>query len=138
MFLNRNKNNGYSWYATIKSKDIGGNETMAYLNFSFKKGFEPMPNELTGEYGSYEGELIFRDTTGAERKVFPIAKEYNGIKSVELKLLAKEGEYQDPHPTWQPKTESASTIRTEPKWDLRPKEISEDDLPFDENEIRWG
>ena len=49
-----------------------------------------------------------------------------------------EGEYQDPHPTWQPKTESASTIRTEPKWDLRPKEISEDDLPFDENEIRWG
>lgn len=130
MFLNRNKNNGYSWYATIKSKDKGGNETMAYLNFSFKKGFGPMPNELTGEYGSYEGELIFRDTTGAERKVFPIAKEYNGIKSVELKLLGKEGEYQDPHPTWQPKTEA--------KWDLRPKEISEDDLPFDENEIRWG
>ena len=128
MYLNRNKN-GYSWYATIKSKDKGGNETMAYLNFSFKKGFEPMPNELTGEYGSYEGELIFRDTTGAERKVFPIAKEYNGIKSVELKLLGKEGEYQDPHPTWQPKTEA--------KWDLRPKGISEDDLPFDENEIRW-
>ena len=125
MFLNRNKN-GYSWYATIKSKDKGGNETMAYLNFSFKKGFEPMPNELTSEYGSYEGELIFRDTTGAERKVFPIAKEYNGIKSVELKLLAKEGEYQDPQP------------KTEAKWDLRPKEISEDDLPFDENEIRWG
>ena len=121
MFLNRNKN-GYGWYSQVKSK-AGESETVGYINFAFKKGCEPMPNELT-EYGSYQGELIFRDTTGAERKVFPIAKEYAGNVHIELRLLEKENEYIDPEPSYRP--------RTEPKWEIRPNRMDEDDLPFDE------
>ena len=124
MFLNRNKN-GYGWYAQIKSKE-GESENIAYINFRFKRECEPTQQELT-EHGSYPGELIFRDSTGAERKVFPIAKEWNGIKSVEFMLLKKENEYHDPQPTYRPQTEA--------KWDLSKEttytdQISEDDLPF--------
>lgn len=126
MYLNRNKN-GYGWYSQVKTKE-GESEVVAYINFSFKKGCDPLPEQLN-EYGSYEGELIFRDSTGAERRVFPIAKEWNDRRSVEFKLLERTNEYKDPQPSWQPKTEA--------KWDLRPKEISQDDLPFDENGFRW-
>lgn len=126
MFLNKNKN-GYGWYSQVKTKE-GESEVIAYINFSFKKGTEPWGEQLT-EYGSYEGELIFRDSTGAERKVFPLAKEWNGKKSVEFKLLDTTNEYRDPKPAWQPKTEA--------KWDLRPNEISADDLPFDNDPMRW-
>ena len=125
MYLNRNKS-GYGWYSQIKSKE-GESEVMAYMRFSFKKGTEPLREELS-EYGSYQGELVFRDTTGKERKVYPIAKEYNGIKYVELKLMDPEHIYEDPEPAWIPKTE--------PKWDMRREEIPTDitvddeDLPF--------
>ena len=122
MYLNRNKS-GYGWYSQIRTKE-GESENIGYLNFSFKKGCEPLPNELT-EYGSYQGDMFFRDTTGAERKVFPVVKEYNGQKHIELKLLEKEGEYNEPLRIM---TASATT----PKWDLRPNQITEDDLPFDE------
>ena len=124
MYLNRNKS-GYGWYAQIKSKVLGQSDNVAYLRFSFKKGTEPLREELS-EYGSYQGELIFRDTTGKERKVYPFAKEYNGIKYVELKLMDPEHIYEDPEPAWIPKTE--------PKWDMRreeiPTDIDDDDLPF--------
>ena len=122
MYLNRNKS-GYGWYSQIKSKE-GESEVMAYLNFSFKKGTEPAPQELT-EYGSYQGELIFRDTTGKERRVFPIAKEYNGMKRVDFMLMSPENEYQDPEPSWRPKTE--------PKWEVNgdtPVKIEQEELPF--------
>ena len=123
MYLNRNTS-GYGWYSQIKSKDDGGNEILAYINFSFKKGTEPTPQELT-EYGSYQGELIFRDTTGKERRVFPIAKEYNGLKRVDYMLMDPEHEYKDPEPSWHPKTE--------PKWEVNgetPVAISQEELPF--------
>ena len=132
MYLNRNKN-GYGWYSQVRTKE-GESEIIGYLNFGFKKGCEPLPTECT-EYGSYSGELIFRDSTGAERKVFPVVKEWNGVKHIELKLLEKGNEYHDPQPTYRPVTE--------PKWDLGgtqttyTNEITEDDLPFDENQIRW-
>ena len=123
MYLNRNKS-GYGWYSQIKSKE-GESEVMAYMRFSFKKRTEPLREELS-EYGSYQGELIFRDTTGKERKVYPIAKEYNGIKYVELKLMDPEHIYEDPEPAWIPKAE--------PKWDMRreeiPTDIDDEDLPF--------
>ena len=122
MFLNRNKN-GYGWYSQVKTKE-GESENVAYLNFSFKKGCEPDRFDLT-EYGSYEGDLIFRDRTGKERKVFPLAKEYNGMKHIEFKLLEAEGEYQDPQ----------LKLKTDPKWNMSSgttytNKIEEDDLPF--------
>ena len=124
MFLNRNKN-GYGWYSQVKTKE-GESENVAYLNFSFKKGCEPDRFDLT-EYGSYEGELIFRDRTGKERKVFPLAKEYNGMKHVEFKLLEAEGEYKDAQPTYRPTTNSTWEIkRNEVETDL----VTDDDLPF--------
>ena len=140
MFLNKNKN-GYGWHSTVKTKD-GESEVVAYINFSFKKGTEPTPQQLS-EYGSYEGELIFRDSTGAERKVFPIAKEWNDRRSVEFKLLETTNEYRDPKPTWQPKTDPKWDLSKEytPRLDGKPDEeywkltasnISQDDLPFDE------
>ena len=125
IYLNRNKS-GYGWYSQIKSKE-GQSEIIAYIRFSFKKGTEPFPQEL-GEYGSYQGELIFRDTTGKERKVYPIAKEYNGIKYVEFKLMDPENEYVDPQPSWIPKTE--------PKWDMRREDIPTD-ITVDDEDIPW-
>ena len=122
MYLNRNKS-GYGWYSQIKSKE-GQSEVIAYIRFSFKKGTEPLREELSG-YGSYQGELIFRDTTGKERKVYPIAKEYNGIKYVELKLMDPEHIYEDPEPTWIPTTEV--------KWDMRREEIPTDITVEDED-----
>lgn len=140
MFLNKNKN-GYGWYSTVKTKD-GESEVVAYINFSFKKGTEPAPQQLS-EYGSYEGELIFRDSTGAERKVFPIAKEWNEKKSVEFKLLETTNEYNDQNPAFIPKTDpkwdlsKEYTPRLDGKpdeeyWKLTASEITADDLPFDE------
>lgn len=89
MFLNKSKN-GYSWYAKIESTDQGGNTLSHFLNFRFKKGTEPRPDEL-GKYESYEGELIFRDANGKERRVFPVVKEYNSLKSIEFILLGVDG-----------------------------------------------
>lgn len=123
MYLNRNKN-GFGWYAQVKSKE-GESENIAYINFSFKKGCEPERFDLT-EYGSYEGELFFRDRQGKERKVFPVAKEWNGVKHVDFKLLEAEGEYKDPEPSYHP---------AQPKWDLKREDIpteiyNDEDLPF--------
>lgn len=88
MYLNRNRS-GYGWYSLVKSKDMGGNEMSHYMNFSFKKDCEPMDMELN-DRGSYEGELYFIDKRGIKRKVFPIVKEYNGLKYFEFKLLSEE------------------------------------------------
>lgn len=87
LFLNRQQK-GYGWYAKVVSKDIGGNETTGYINFSFKRGFEP--NNLSDK-GSYDGELYFIDKQGNKRKVFPIADEYRGVVNINFKLLEVEG-----------------------------------------------
>lgn len=88
MYLQR-KTKGYGWYAKVKTKEQGGAEFTDYINFSFKRDCEP--TELN-EYNSYEGELFFRDSTGKERKVFPIVKYYNDSTHIEFKLLEAEGE----------------------------------------------
>jgi len=85
MFLNKSRN-GFTWYAHIKSTDQGGNELQHYLNFRFKKGCEPKAQDLNA-HGSYEGELIFHDANGRQRKVFPVVNEYNGLKSIEFILM---------------------------------------------------
>lgn len=90
MYLNRNRT-GYGWYSHVKTKDMGGNEMSHYLNFSFKKDHEPLADELNDK-GSYEGELYFIDKRGIKRKVFPIVKEYNGLKYFEFKLMPEETE----------------------------------------------
>ena len=125
MFLNRGKN-GFNWYKMVVSQDAGGNETKAYINFSFKKGQEPMPNELT-EYGSYQGDLIFRDSTGREWEIYPIAKEYNGVKYVEFKLMNPSNEYKDPEPTYRPVTNSTWEIKRD---DVPTDLATDDDLDF--------
>lgn len=85
MFLNKNKK-GYGWYSQVESKDMGGNVSKGYLNFQFKKDCEPKQEELN-QWGSYEGELWFKDNNGRFRKVFPIAQTYEGKTSVKLMLL---------------------------------------------------
>lgn len=85
MYLNKSKK-GYGWYAMVKTKDLGGNELTHSINFSFKRGCEPKDNELN-TYGAYEGEMYFVDVSGRKRKVFPIVHEYNGLKSIEFKVL---------------------------------------------------
>lgn len=83
MYINRQKN-GYGWYSKIISKDLNTQaERLGYINFSFKKGCEP--NNL--ENGSLEGDLYFIDKQGNKRKVFPIAKERNGLVYIEFKIL---------------------------------------------------
>lgn len=130
MFLNRKKK-GYGFYATVNTDKKGDKVTdneVKYVSFYFARDCEPTQYELN-EHGSYQGDLFFRDSTGAERKVFPYVDEY--YNEVAFKILGKTNEYHDPDPTYMPKTE--------PKWDLSkeegketiyPSEITEDDLPF--------
>ena len=129
MYLNRNKN-GFNWYNAVTKNKKGekvfdqttGQPLTLYMHYTFAQGADPSPQEL-GEYGSYEGELIFRDTTGAERPVIPYIDEYH--KQVTLHLLKKQNEYKDPEPSWRPKTE--------PKWQVNddsPVKIEQEELPF--------
>lgn len=83
MFISR-KRKGYGWYSKITTKDMGGNELTAYIDFVFKKECEPTN---LNEYGSLEGELIFRAKDGTERKVFPRVKNYNYQNYIEYMLL---------------------------------------------------
>lgn len=97
LFLNKS-NSGYGWYIKVPLKDRDGNvlkdkygkEMCGFMNFSFKKDDEPTN---LGRFGSYEGDLYFIDKDGNKRKAYPIAHEYNGKISVELKLLEPNKEY---------------------------------------------
>ena len=83
MYINKQKS-GYGWYSKIVSKDLNTQaERLGYINFSFKKSCEP----TNLENGSLEGDLYFVDKQGNKRKVFPIAKERNGLIYIEYKLL---------------------------------------------------
>ena len=83
MYINKRKN-GFGWYSKIISKDLNTQaERLGYINFSFKKGCEP----TNLENGSLEGDLYFIDKQGNKRKVYPIAKESNGLINIEYKLL---------------------------------------------------
>ena len=141
MYLNQKKK-GYGWYATVnkdKKGDKVADEEVKYLSFDFAKGTEPILQDLT-EHGSYEGELIFRDKTGAERKVFPFIDDY--FHEVKFKVLKKENEYKDPDPVMRPTTDpkwdmSEKTYQPtldgkpdEAYWKMRTDEITDDDLPF--------
>ena len=145
MFLNRKKK-GYGWYTVVntdkKGDKVADNET-GYIDFYFARDCEPNLGELN-EHGSYQCELIMRDTTGAERKVFPYIDGY--FHTVVFKVLGKTNEFVDEHPSYLPP-------KTEPKWDWQstldgkpdenyyknatkfsadevPTEIQDDDLPF--------
>lgn len=109
MFLNRNKK-GFGWHATISTKDIGLKDSL-YMNFSFKKGCEP------AETDSIKGDLYFISEEGA-RKVYPVAKEYNGRVSIEYKLLELE----------EPKTPVKRYTRNEVKADV---EFDNSDYPWE-------
>ena len=128
MFLNRKKK-GYGWF-TVVNTDKKGDKVLdketGFIDFYFAKDCEPLPNELN-EYESYQVDLFFRDSTGAERKVFPYIDDY--YKTVVFKVLGKTNEYHDTEPVYRPKTE--------PKWEIDggkdtiyTDEITEDDLPF--------
>ena len=81
MFINKNKK-GFGWHLVIDTKELGLNEPL-YVNFSFKKGCEP------ADINSIKGDLYFVSEEGT-RKVFPVAKEYNGKVYVDYKLLELE------------------------------------------------
>ena len=82
MYISR-KQKGFGWYAKVKSKDMQGKESTAYVQFVFKKGCEPTPEELN-EHGSVEADLILVEKGGKQRRVFPIAKTYTNQKGEEV------------------------------------------------------
>lgn len=149
IFLKRNKK-GYGWYHLVDTEKDGKTKVAdadkKFLDFTFTKGTEPTPQDLN-DYGSYQGELIFRDSTGAERKVYPYIDTYH--HSVAFHIVGKTNEYVDEKPTWIPKTEPKrdwqSTLDGKPDADYYknarkfttaevPTEIdsniTEEDLPF--------
>ena len=134
MFLNRKKS-GYGWYTIVNRNKKGeqvAEEDVKFISFDFAKDTEPLPQELNG-HNSYAGELIFRDTTGAERKVFPFIDEY--YHEVVFKVLKKENEYQDPSPSYSPQTNVKMDLSD---GKIYTNEITSDDLPFDyEEPMRW-
>ena len=83
MFIKK-KEKGYGWYAKVSTTDMSNNTLTGYINFLFKKGFEP---QQLNQYGAYEGELIFRTRYGGERKVFPIVKSYRDQTYIDFMLL---------------------------------------------------
>lgn len=139
MYLKRNRN-GYSWYCLVQKDGKGEKLEEAehkFITFNFARDCEPDPFDLN-DYGSYEGELIFRDSTGAERKVFPYIDTYH--HSVAFRLLKKENEYVDERPASQAVNEPEKaqnyyqqTLDGKPDeayWKMKRDEIGEDDLPF--------
>lgn len=83
MFINKNKK-GFGWHSVVSTEEIGLQDPL-YLNFSFKKGCNPDQSEY-GEKGSIKGDLYFHSEKGI-RKVFPVAREYQGRVWIEFKLL---------------------------------------------------
>lgn len=91
VFISKDKDSTWKWHIKVESTDLGGNKTTGYINdISFGKNCEPFKEELT-EYGSLEGELMFRQKDGKLRKVLPIAKEYNGKIFINWKIMGVEG-----------------------------------------------
>lgn len=86
MYINKKKK-GYGWYSTVSTKDIGLDKPL-YMDFAYKKGCEPDELEMNQD-GSVVGDLYFI-TNNTKRKVFPVAKEYNGHTYIEFKLLESE------------------------------------------------
>ena len=126
MFLNRKKN-GYGWFTVVntdkKGDKVADSETK-FIDFYFAKDCEPTPYELN-EHQSYQGDLFLRDTTGAERKVFPYIDDY--YKTVVFKVMGKTNEYHDPQPTYRPVTQAKWDQATETTYT---SDLTEDDLPF--------
>lgn len=112
---------GFSWYTKIISKDLNTNaEREGYINFTFKKGCDPKPEDLNDK-NAYEGDLYFHDKNGCIRKVFPVVDEYNGNKKIEFKLLEAIGEPKEPVQTITREQSSSGTTFDG---------ISQDELPF--------
>lgn len=114
MFLNR-KQKGFGWYTKVDRKDIGL-EKPYYINFSFKKGCDPIEGELN-DAGSMKCDLILKTAKGY-RQVFPVVNEYNGNTYLEYKILDLTDE---PKP-FMPRNEEAK-----PFGQLN---VEPDDLPF--------
>lgn len=55
--------NRYGWSTSAHSKDRDGNETKCYMDVNFKKGSEPIIEQI-------EGKLIFREADGREWPAF--------------------------------------------------------------------
>ena len=119
MYISKSKT-GYGWYSAVSTKEIGL-ENPAYIRFSFKKDDNPKPEELS-EYGSVKGELYLHTASGL-RKVFPVAKEYQGNVYIEYKILELEGAEKPVQ----------SIRRQDVKTDIKdydPNIISPEELPF--------
>lgn len=71
----------YGWSTSAHSKDKDGNELKCYVNCQFKNGTEPLMETV-------EGELIFRDIYGVERKCF--LSSYPSRNGVQPKLVLME------------------------------------------------
>ena len=53
----------YGWSTTAHSKKMDGSTIKYYMDINFKKGEEPLVEEI-------EGKLIFRQDDGTERECF--------------------------------------------------------------------
>lgn len=53
----------YGWSTSAHSKNVMGEQVKCYVDVNFKKGEEPLVNDI-------EGKLIFRQDDGSERECF--------------------------------------------------------------------
>ena len=123
MFINKNKK-GFGWYSVVSTEDIGLNDPL-YLNFSFKKDCNPDQSEY-GEKGSIKGDLYFHSEKGI-RKVFPVAREYQGRVWIEFKLLELDPFDRPVKKYKRNEVETHIDVQEEPKEEVT---FDTDDLPF--------
>lgn len=123
MFINKNKK-GFGWYSVVSTEDIGLQDPL-YLNFSFKKGCNPDQSEY-GEKGSIKGDLYFHSEKGI-RKVFPVAREYQGRVWIEFKLLELDPSIEPVKHYKRNEVETHIDVQEEPKKEVT---FDTDDLPF--------
>lgn len=115
MYINKGKN---GWYIKVTSKDPGGNEVTGFMNVSFKRDTEPRDNEVS-EYGSYQGDLFFRDKYGRERPVFFSSYLDRSNKAV-IKMVVMGIQHE---------------VRAEPKEAVEQKKKEESKLVIDPDEL---
>lgn len=123
MYINKNKK-GFGWYSVVSTEDIGLQDPL-YLNFSFKKGCNPDQSEY-GEKGSIKGDLYFHSEKGI-RKVFPVAREYQGRVWIEFKLLELDPANEPVKHYKRSEVETHIDVQEDPKEEVT---FDTDDLPF--------
>lgn len=111
----------YGWSTTAHSKSMMGEQIKCYVDVTFKKGEEPLMDEI-------EGKLIFKGDDGTERDCFLSSYEKrNGEEKVVVPKLVMMGKR-----VAVKRKEDTQVALNDGKTDMFAKsvEISPDELPF--------